>query len=328
MPKKNLQVGGQAVIEGVMMRSSDSYSVAVRRADGSIYVKIQPFISLIKKVKILSWPFLRGAVILIESMILGIKALSFSGEIAMEDEKNKDDKNNHKKSQDSAKKSAFSNLWLVVTVIFSFLIGLFIFFYIPLILTDLLGAKTGFMFNLVDGILRLVIFLVYLLVISLLKDIRRIFEYHGAEHKSIFAFENKKELIPSEAKLLSRFHPRCGTSFLLIVIVVSIFIFMFLGRPQDIGDRLLRLAFIPLIGGISYELIRLSGVGSIKKIWKPFIVPGLWLQRITTKEPDESQLEVAIVALKCALGLEISEHRNVVLEGNESFQAEGVPSKT
>ncbi|MFQ5603151.1 MAG: DUF1385 domain-containing protein [bacterium] len=314
MSKKTIQVGGQAVIEGVMMRSNEAYSVAVRRQDGSIYVRKQPFTSLSKKSKILSWPILRGAVVLIESLVLGVKALSFSGDVAVEDEKKKNGQSNGKEYEKTSNKSALSKVWLALTVLFSFAIGLLIFFYVPLILTDLLGAKTGIMFNLVDGVLRMVIFLVYLLAITMMKDIRRIFEYHGAEHKSIFAFELKKKLMPAEAKPLSRFHPRCGTSFLLIVMLVSIFVFMFLGKPTDVGDRLFRLAFIPLIGGLSYELIRLSDSGSKSRFWRPFIVPGLWLQRITTKEPDEQQLEVAMVALKAALDEDVSEHPSVVFE--------------
>lgn len=320
-----MQVGGQAVIEGVMMRADSAYSVAVRRKDGSIFVRKERYVSLVKRNKAFSLPILRGAVVLIESLVLGVKALSFSGDVAMEEEKMHDNKDNGKKNKSSAE-GVLSKLWLASTVLFSFAVGLLIFFYLPLILTDLLGAETGFMFNLVDGILRLAIFLIYLFGITLMKDIRRVFEYHGAEHKSIFAFENGKDLLPAAAKPLSRFHPRCGTSFLLIVMIVSIFVFMFLGKPNDISERLFRLAFIPLIGGISYELIRLSDVGAKKQFWKPFILPGLWLQRLTTKEPDESQLEVAMVALKCALGLEVLQKDNVIFENPGALHREGVKS--
>jgi len=323
MNEQALQIGGQAVIEGVMMRSAQIVSVAVRRQDGSILVRKKPFVSFIKRFKVLSFPILRGSVVLIESLVLGVRALTFSGDVAVEDEKKNERKNNNKDAIPE-KRGWLASVWLGLTVLFSFGIGLFIFFYVPLILTELLGAESGFMFNLVDGFLRLSIFLLYLGAITLMKDIRRIFEYHGAEHKSIFAFENKKDLTPAAAKPLSRFHPRCGTSFLFIVMVVSIFVYMFLGKPVDLGDRLLRLAFLPLIGGISYELIRLSDVGAKKSFWRPFILPGMWLQRLTTKEPDESQLEVAIVALKCALGLSISEHPNVVVEGEEKAQLENV----
>ncbi|MFQ5864687.1 MAG: DUF1385 domain-containing protein [bacterium] len=323
MSNQNMPLGGQAVIEGVMMRSQDTLSVAVRRKNGSIYVRKLPFVSLVKKFKVFSLPILRGAVVLIESLILGVKALAFSGDVAMEDEKTKEGKNS-RESKAATKKSFASKVWTAATVLFSLTLGLFIFFYVPLILTDLLGARSGFMFNLVDGILRLGLFLMYLGLITLMKDIRRIFEYHGAEHKSIHTFENKRRLIPSEAQVFSRFHPRCGTSFLLIVMIVSIFVFMFLGKPHDLGDRLFRLAFIPLIGGLSYEMIRLSDNRANSNFWKAFILPGLWLQKLTTKEPDESQLEVAIIALRCALGEDLSEHKGVVLEGQEFVQADVV----
>lgn len=322
MSEQRAQVGGQAVIEGVMMRSPHTFSVAVRRQDGSIFVRKQPFISVTRKFKLLALPILRGGVVLVESLILGVKSLTFSGDIAVEDEKRKDGKGSSENPNALPRKGWGANLWLGATVLFSFAVGLFIFFYVPLILTDLLGADSGVAFNLVDGILRLTFFLLYLGAITLMKDIRRVFEYHGAEHKSIFAFESCLDLTPKEAKTMSRFHPRCGTSFLLIVMIVSIFVFMFLGKPDTIGERLLRLAFIPVIGGISYELIRLSETGMKTSLWRPFILPGLWLQRLTTKEPDESQLEVAIVALKCALGQNLAGHSNVVFEGEKYVKRE------
>ncbi len=324
MEEKKLQVGGQAVIEGVLMRSKDAYAIAVRRSDGSILVRKKNFISFIKKYKLFALPIFRGGWVLIESLILGIRALTFSGDIAALGEKEDNSKDEGEPSGLPPKKSLLQNIWLVLTVGFSFVLGLFIFFYIPLILTDLLGAETGFMFNLIDGVLRLTMFLLYLSLITLMKDVRRVFEYHGAEHKSIFAFESKVDLTPDNAMKMTRFHPRCGTSFLLIVMLVSIVVFMFLGKPETVSERLIRLAFIPVIGGISYELIRLSDSGSKNKFWRPFILPGLWLQRLTTKEPDESQLEVAIVALKSALGLDISTHKDVVME--TEMEAKAQPS--
>lgn len=311
MAENKLQVGGQAVIEGVMMRSTNLYSVAVRRQDGSIFVRQKPFNSLIKRNKVLSLPFFRGGIVLVEALILGVKSLTFSGDVAMADEEAKEGKG----TGDLPKRGFLAKAWLAVTVLFSFAIGLFIFFYLPLLLTDWFGTETSFMFNLVDGVLRLLFFLIYLGLITLMKDVRRIFEYHGAEHKSIFAFENKQDLTPAIAGSFTRFHPRCGTSFLLFVMIVSIVVFMFLGKPETLGDRMLRLAFIPVIGGISYELIRLSESGAKSAFWRPFLLPGLWLQRITTKEPDESQLEVAIVALKSAMGMDLSAHSNIIIEG-------------
>lgn len=301
-PEK-INVGGQAVLEGVMMRSPDKVSVAVRKPDGIIHVKVHDFISLTKKIKPLGWPLLRGGIILIESLVLGIQALNYSGEIAIEEEKKKE---NAKKGKPAKKKSEnkwLTRLYLAFMVIFSLGVGLGIFFYVPLLLTQLTGVQSGLAFNLIDGILRLAFFLAYLLIISQWKEIRRVFEYHGAEHKSIFAFEDNQKTVTLEAaKKYITFHPRCGTSFLMIVLLVSIVVFIFLGKPDTIGQRLLRLAFIPLIGGLSYEIIKLSDKLSRFAAVKILIAPGLWLQRITTQEPDDDQLEVAIVALKAALG--------------------------
>ena len=295
--EKKIMVGGQAVMEGVLMRSPDSYAVAVRRPNGDIVVKKQAWQTITKKIKLLGLPILRGGVILIEALILGVKALTFSGDVAMEEE-------NKKNGKDSSEKSIWEKLWMVLTVIFSFAVGLALFFYVPLLLTDLFNFESSFAYNLVDGALRLLFFLTYIYLISLWKEIRRVFEYHGAEHKSVFAFEDKKKLTVDETRPYTTLHPRCGTSFLLIVMLTSILVFMFLGKPDTIGERLLRLAFVPIIGGISYEFIRLSEKASKNPITRLFILPGLWLQKITTKEPDDSQLEVALVALRCALDLE------------------------
>ena len=284
-------------MEGVLMRSPESYAVAVRRPNGDIVVKKAPWQTITKKFKILGLPILRGGVILIEALVLGIKALTFSGDIAMEEE-------NKKNGKDTSKKSIWEKIWMVLTVLFSFAAGLALFFYVPLIITDLFNFQSSWAFNLVDGAFRLIIFLLYIYLISRWKEIRRVFEYHGAEHKSVFAFEEKKTLTVDGARPFTTLHPRCGTSFLLIVMLTSIIVFMFLGKPETVGDRLLRLAFVPLIGGISYEFIRLSEKASKNQLTRLFVLPGLWLQKITTQEPDDSQLEVALVALRCALDLE------------------------
>ena len=284
-------------MEGVLMRSPDSYAVAVRRPNGDIVVKKASFKTVTKRLKVLGLPILRGGVILIESLILGVKALSFSGDIAMEEE-------NKKNGKDASKKSIWEKVWMAATVVFSFALGLGLFFYVPLLLTDLFNLQSSVAYNLVDGAIRLIFFLTYIYLISLWSEIRRVFEYHGAEHKSVFTFEDKKDLSVEEARPYTTLHPRCGTSFLLIVMLVSIIVFMFLGKPDVIVERLIRLAFVPLIGGISYEFIRLSEMASRNPISRLFILPGLWLQKITTKEPDDSQLEVALVALRCALDMD------------------------
>ncbi len=191
---------------------------------------------------------------------------------------------------------------MALTVVFALALGIAIFFYLPLVITGLFGFDSGFWFNLVDGLIRMIFFLAYLILISRWKEIRRVFEYHGAEHKSIFAYENQKELVVDSARPFTTLHPRCGTSFLLIVMVVSILVFMFLGKPETVAERLVRLAFVPLIGGLSYELIKLSAKAYRYRFFRLFLLPGLWLQKITTVEPDDQQLEVAMVALKCAIG--------------------------
>jgi len=306
---KNLvPVGGQAVIEGVMMRSPHSVSVAVRKPDGKILVRSEPYTSWTTRNKFWGLPVIRGGVVLIESLYWGIKTLTFSGDVAMEEDvKNGKGKRSPKKSGLSAFRTA-----LMLTV--SLLLGLLVFFYAPLMLTDALGIRSGVWFNLTDGGIRLLFFLGYLMLIALMKDIRRIFEYHGAEHKSIFVYENGLPLTIENTKPFTTHHPRCGTSFLLIVMLVSIIVFMFLGRPETVIDRFVRLLFVPVIGGLSYELIRLSGKRYKNKIGAILVAPGLWLQRITTKEPDGSQLEVAFAALKAALEPNDSK-KEYVLEG-------------
>lgn len=320
MSSENIMVGGQAVIEGVMMRSPDAVSVACRKPDGKIIVKTEPYAPITRRFRFLNLPIFRGAVVLIEALLLGVKALVFSGDVAMLEDKAKANDGGRSKKL-TAEKSMLEKLRMVGMLVFSLGLGLALFFYVPLLLTELLGAETGFWFNLIDGLIRLIFFLAYLLLITMMPDIRRVFEYHGAEHKSIFAFEGSALLSAESAAKFSRFHPRCGTSFLLIVMIVSILVFMMLGKPETIGERIVRLAFIPVIGGISYELIRLSDRGYKNRFFRVFITPGLWLQRLTTKEPDLAQLEVALVALKAALGRDLASHSGVeIIEPARNFR--------
>ncbi|MCK5145557.1 DUF1385 domain-containing protein [bacterium] len=305
--EKKIRVGGQAVIEGVMMRSPEYVATAVRKPDGRIAVKKERFISWTKRIKPLGWPFLRGGITLVESMVLGIQALNFSGEVAMvEEEKTTPEKSSKKNSE------LWAKITLAATVVFALGMGIGLFFYVPLLLTELVGAEGGVMFNIVDGGFRLAIFLIYLFLISRWKEIRRVFEYHGAEHVSIFAFEDDKPLTVDSASMYQTYHPRCGTSFLLVVMLVSILVFMVVGKPDSIQDRFVRLLFVPVIGGISYEIIRLSVTDWGRWIGKTFTAPGLWLQRITTQTPDEEQIEVALTALKCALGREVGDNVDFV----------------
>ncbi len=289
----DLAVGGQALIEGVMMRSPKYLAMAVRTPEGRIVVRKKIFKSIIRKLPFLNIPVLRGGIFLIETMGLGIDALMFSADQAMSDDR-------VERSEGTSLKDRLI-MWGTVGV--SFLLSMGLFFYVPILLTDLLVSEAhgSLTWNLVDGLIRVTFFLLYLWGISLMPDMRRVFEYHGSEHLGIHAFENGRPLTPEGTRGFTTLHPRCGTSFLFFVMLISIFVFALVGRPEDIPDRLQRLAFVPLIGGLAYEAIKLSG--KYGKAWflQPFIFPGLMLQKITTKRPDDSQLEVSMASLKAVL---------------------------
>lgn len=300
-------VGGQAVIEGVMMRSPERISTAVRKEDGKIVVKNEDYTSLTKRYQALGWPVLRGIVVFFETLIIGIKTLNFSADIALQEEE---------KEHPAKKKNRSNSLILGGTVVLALGLGLVVFFFTPLLLVSLLKEQKGaLLFNLTVGLIRIGFFVAYVWFISLFGELRRVFEYHGAEHKSIFAYEAGEELKEENARKYSTKHPRCGTSFLFIVAILAILIFAFgdtlfasiyghlPNLPQRLGYHLL---LLPLIAGISYELLRLSGKrkGSLVRILS---APGLWLQKITTKEPTPEQLEVAIVALKESLYIPITD---------------------
>ncbi|HOX26036.1 MAG TPA: DUF1385 domain-containing protein [Candidatus Krumholzibacteria bacterium] len=288
--KLDLAVGGQAVIEGVMMRSPTAIATAVRNPEGRIVIRKKPFHSIVARHRWLSVPVFRGGVHLIETMGLGIDALMFSADQAVSEERIKDKKSSLK-----------DQVWMWGTIGIAFLLSLGLFFYLPLMLTHWLGVEGSIWFNVVDGVIRVALFVLYLWAISLMKDMARVFEYHGAEHKSIHAFENGRSLDADGARPFTTLHPRCGTSFLFFVMIISILVFVFLGKPETIGERLLRLAFVPVIGGLAYEAIKLSGKYCNAWWLKPAIQPGLWLQKITTSQPDDSQLEVAMAALRAVL---------------------------
>jgi uncharacterized protein YqhQ len=265
----------------------------VRRTNGEIISKVEPYVSLSKRQKVLGLPILRGAVNLFEQLYLGIKCLTFSAEvISAGDDEVKE------------RKGWKTSLSAGLTVVIALGAGLLLFFYLPLLIANMVGAKGSIAFNLVDGLVRLAIFFAYLAVLNMWKDMRRVFEYHGAEHKSIHCFETGENLSVENVKKHTTRHARCGTSFLLIVMVISILIFIFMGRPDDIRERLLRLCAVPLIGGLSYELIRLAGKRGGGIVMKVVTAPGMALQRFTTREPSEDQIEVALDALKNALGRE------------------------
>lgn len=297
-----MTVGGQAVIEGVMMRSPYAVATAVRKPDGEIEVDAFPFISLTKRSKLLGFPVIRGAVNLGEAMYLGVKTLNWSAAAAVEDGK--------KTEADSSQlwNKLLSFLSILVAIIFAAGLFMLLPYWGAGIIRDASGSQIAF--HAVAGTMRILIFLLYLYAISWLKDMRRIFQYHGAEHKTIFSFEKTGEIEVQSASAESRFHPRCGTSFLLITAIVVIFLFAVLdsllipiiGNYKSPLHRLLvHLPFIPLIAGLSYEVLKFSGKNSDNRILGLLIKPGLWLQHLTTREPGEAQLEVAAEAIKAAL---------------------------
>ncbi|MFB6291751.1 MAG: DUF1385 domain-containing protein [Candidatus Bipolaricaulia bacterium] len=278
-----MPVGGQAVIEGVLMRNEDDISLAVRReSDGEIVVKdLEPR----KKFKRLSnIPFVRGLFNLYDMLSTGIRALNLSADIALEEEE-----------EDFGTKEA------VLTTGLALLISIGFFVILPVWATNNLwglSEANAFLFNLVEGLIRIGLFLLYLIGITFFEDIRRVFEYHGAEHKSVYAYENGRNLAVEEAKEYSTLHPRCGTAFLMIVLVVAILTFSLVGNPPILIKIASRILLLPVVAGVSYEILRFSGKHTENPLLRPFLMPGLMLQKITTREPSEDQLEVALAALK------------------------------
>jgi uncharacterized protein YqhQ len=290
-----------------MMRFGGSVATAVRRADGTIAVKKEKYVPLAERHAWLRFPILRGAVGLVEMLGIGVRALNYSAEIALLDAEPQ------RTRESKGKKSAALGL----TVAISLIAGIALFFAVPLyIATEAFTVdQQPLLFNLLAGGIRVVIFISYLLFLTMMKDVNRLFQYHGAEHKTVFAMERGEGLAVETCSAQSRFHPRCGTSFLLVVMVVAIVLFALLDAfliaqfgPLTLGMRLLtHLPLIPLVMGIAYEFIRFSAWHGTSAIGRLIIAPGLWLQRITTKEPDSAQLEVAIAALRAAFGNEPTE---------------------
>jgi len=284
MPEANerYQVGGQAVIEGVMMRSKHFWALAVRKPDRTIYTKLFNDVSLTNKNKVLGFIFIRGIIALIESMTLGFKALSYSI------------------NESTGEEIKFSKREMTISVIIAVVFAVGVFFILPTIIGRSFSEffPNAIVYNLLEGLIRIGFFLIYILLVSQVKDIKRIWQYHGAEHKTIQAYENDEELKPEIVRKYSTMHVRCGTSFLLIVMIVAILIFALLGKQLMIWRIISRILLIPVIAGISYELIRLAGKFSKYKVVNILFYPGLLLQKITTKEPDNDQIEVAISSFK------------------------------
>lgn len=289
---KKTSIGGQAVIEGVMMRGPKKIAVAVRRPDGEIEVDVKDNIPLARKNKFFSLPIIRGAIALFDSLVIGIKTLTYSASFYEEDE-SEFDKFLRRKLGDKA-----DNYIMGFALMLSFIISIGLFFILPTYSANIIKRLTHntIIINLVEGIIRLIIFLVYIYLISKMRDIQRVFEYHGAEHKSIYCYEAGLPLTVENARGFTTLHPRCGTNFLLIVMLISILLFSFLGWPNLLMRIISRIVFLPLIAGLSYELIKWLGRSDSSPA-RALSYPGLMLQKLTTREPDDSQLEVAIAAL-------------------------------
>ena len=298
--KKKLNVGGQAVIEGVMMRGPGKIAVAVRQPDGEIIVDLQPTGTISDKYPFLKKPLLRGVVALYESLVYGMKALSYSAQASGEDDEKLDSKE------------------MAMTIAVSVCLAVILFIIIPTWSMKFLHThiQSSIVLNLSEGILRMAIFLAYIGGISMMKDIQRVFQYHGAEHKTIYTYEAELELKVSNVRGFSTLHPRCGTNFLMIVMIISMFVFTFLGWPNLFERILSRIILMPVIAGVSYEIIRYAGQ-HIDKLWvRTAIWPGLCLQKLTTREPDDSQIEVAIAALKAVLPEEEKESLEELVDEN------------
>jgi len=297
---EKINIGGQAVLEGVMMRSPRAFTVAVRKGgkpDAEIVIFKQELKPLGERFPILKKKIIRGSAALFEALWLGIRALNFSANEALESE--------------DGKKEEISPLAMAGTMIVALAFSLAIFLALPLLLTSLLGSyydtvnKNSLLFNLTDGVLRVGLFLGYVSGISFMKDIRRVFEYHGAEHKSIAAYESGGQITVENARQYSRIHPRCGTSFLIAVMVLSILLFSLIPGTWPLWAKALsRIVLLPLIAGLGYEFIKYSAKQCGNRLIKILMMPGLWLQRLTTREPSDDQIEVAIRALNEALAME------------------------
>lgn len=304
---KKPNVGGQAVIEGVMMRGKCGTAIAVRKSDGEIEISLDKSEPLTKKYGISKIPFLRGVVTLFDSMIVGIKSLNYSASF-FEDEEG-EETSKFETLLNRIFKDKVNDVLIGISLVISLIISVGVFFILPTYAANLLkklSVENTVLLNLGEGIIRMLLFLLYIILISKMKDIQRVFEYHGAEHKSIFAYENNEELTPENAKKYSRFHPRCGTNFLFLVMVISIVLFSFTGWHSLLQRIAYRLLLLPIVAGVTYELIKWLGdtKGIIGKI---ISYPGLMFQKLTTREPDSSQLEVAIASLLVAEGIKTPE---------------------
>lgn len=321
--KKNMKysgIGGQAVLEGIMMKNKEQYAVAVRKPNGEIEVEVEHYYGIIHGSKLMDVPFIRGIFQFIDSMILGMRSLNFSASF-YEDEDAKEtlaDKAFNKIFKDKAEK-----VFSAIVMIFSLVLAIGIFMVLPYYVTSLFAEyiRSASFMAIIEGALRILIFVGYVLAISLMKDIRRVYMYHGAEHKCINCIEKGCPLTVHEVMRSSKQHRRCGTSFLLFVMFVSVILFFFIRVENPVYRVLIRVALIPLIAGISYEIIRLAGKSN-NILVRIISAPGMWLQRLTTKEPDENMVEVAIAAVEAVFDWKTYLYETFGYEVDESWMKE------
>jgi uncharacterized protein YqhQ len=288
--------GGQAVLEGVMMRSASNWAVAVRTPEGDITEVVQEIVSPMSRRKLWRLPIVRGVIALGESLAIGFRALAISANVATQET----DENGEIKTVITRGQIIFSISIAIIFALMLFKVG-------PALLTSWLPIDSTGVFVIVEGLIRVLVFIGYVLLISLLPDLRRVFQYHGAEHKTIHALEAGEELTTENVQKHSLIHPRCGTAFLLYVMVIAIFVFAFVGRPDWPWLVLSRIAFLPLIAGLAYEVIRYAGKHQDNRALMTLLAPGMWLQRLTTRQPDDEQVEVSIRALTRVLELDKAE---------------------
>ena len=303
---KRVRIGGQAVIEGVMMKNRDKYAVAVRKPDNDIEIKVSEYRAFGDRYPLFKLPIIRGVVNFIESLVIGVSTLTYSASFFDDEEPEKKTdtgkKNKDAKELDVDEKKDSDNLWVFLSVAVSVIFAVALFMMLPAFMVELISkvVSNHVALSLIEGVIRLAIFLGYVAIISLMKDIQRVFMYHGAEHKSINCLEAGDPLTPENVKKHSRYHKRCGTSFLFVVMIISIIVFMFIKAKTMWLRMLLRLLLVPVVAGVSYEFIMLTGKSDSKLAYY-LSVPGMWVQRLTTREPDLEMCEVAIKSVEAVL---------------------------
>lgn len=299
MDKKCMKtsIGGQAVLEGVMMKGPDYIATSVRKSSGEIVVDKQPVNALIKKNKLARLPIIRGVINFVQSMVLGVKTLMLSAELYDLDE---EEATYEPSKFDAWLEKVFKNKDAVIytSVVIALFLSVGLFIFLPAVVTKFVAQFIPYDFvkSIIEGVMRMLIFVGYVLLVSQTKEIKRVFQYHGAEHKSIACFEHGEELTVENVRKFSRFHPRCGTSFLIEVMIIGIIVFSFVTWNSLALRIVIKLALLPLVAGLAYEFIKFAGKCD-NKLMRALSAPGLWLQRITTKEPDDEQIEVAIRSL-------------------------------